>query len=105
VYTAIAAVIYASLPGHVMVKVTNKGTHEQNGLKQMPHLVVCDSTSLGVLRDTGKVTPLQFNDAAQYDTLSKDVFNVPSTFTIHNTDYEVIAKPEEQPENAVKMRI
>lgn len=105
VHTAIAAIIFAALPGHVMVKVTNKGAPGQNGLKQMPHLMICDSTSLGVLRDTGKVTPLQFNDDAQFDTLSKDVFNVPSAFTINNTDYEVIAKPEEQPENVAKMRV
>lgn len=105
VHTAIAAIIFAALPGHVMVKVTEKGTHKQDGLKQMPYMVVCDSKSLGVLRETGKLTPLQFNDDTQFESLPKDIFNVPSSFTVNNTDYEVIAKPEEQPENIAKMRI
>ena len=105
VHIAMAAIIFASLPGHVIVKVTDKGQHEQDGLKQMPYYVVCDSTSLGVLRDTGKITPLQFNDDAKFDSLSKDVFDVPSTFTVGNIDYEVIAKPVAEPENTIKMRI
>jgi hypothetical protein len=105
VHIGIAAIIFASLPNHAIVQITDRGQREQNGLKQMPHFVVCDSTSLGILRDTGKLTPLQFNDDAQFDTLSKEVLNTPSKFTIGNIDYEVIAKPEEQPENVAKMRV
>ena len=106
VHTALAAMVFAGLPGHVLVKVTDKGQREQAGLKQMPYYIVCDSTSLSVLRETGKVTPLQFNDDASYDKLSPDVFDVPSSFTFGAVDYEVIAKPTAgQSENIAKMRV
>ena len=102
---AIAAMVFASLPGHVMVKVTDKGTREQDGLKQMPYYIVCDSTSLGILRDTGKWVKPEFNDDAHFDSLPKEVFDVPSTFTAGTCEYEVIAKPTIQPENSAKMRV
>jgi hypothetical protein len=106
VHAAIAAIIFAALPGHVIVKVTDKGQREQDGLKQMPYFVVCDPTSLKTLKDTGKLTPLQFNNYTQLASLPNDVFDAPSTFSFGSVDYEVIAKPVmDESENLAKMRV
>lgn len=105
VHTAIAAMVYASLSGHTLVKVTDNGQHQQDGLKQMPYYIVCDATSLSELKTSGKITPLQFNDETKFEALSKDVFDAPGTFTVGNIQYEVVAKPVVEPDNMAKMRV
>lgn len=105
VHIAIAAMVYASLPSHTLVKVTDNGLKQQDGLKQMPYYIVCDAQSLTELKTSGKVTPLQFTDDSKFDTLSKDQFDAPGTFTVGNIQYEVVAKPVIEPDNMAQMRI
>lgn len=93
---AIAAMVFASLPNHIIVKVTDKGSHAQDGLKQMPHYIVCDIDSLQILKQTGKISALKFDDDTKFDTLSKTMLDLqPETFSFSSTTYETMVKPTE----------
>lgn len=59
---AIAAMVYASMPGHSILRIT-EGSEPTNGLKQMPSHVVVDHTNIGDLAKS----PLSFQDGNQFD--------------------------------------
>lgn len=90
VQVAIAAMVFATLPGHVLVEVTET-TKPINDLKNMSTYIVCDSDSLDQLKKTGRQSPLKFNDFAMLDSLKEATFT-PDKFSFGNISYEVITK-------------
>lgn len=88
-HIAMAAMIYISMPGHCVLKVTEPNHRKQDGLKQMPYYIVVDKDTLDDLKNNRKLRPLSFNDGNDFDK-----FNVVDKLTVEEF---IVGKTTYQP--------
>lgn len=89
---AIATMIYASLPSHVIVKVQEHGVDD--GLKNKPYYLICDESSYAHLVEKGYPCPLKIQDSKAFEeALTAPQLSISGSVTRGPVVYEIIPRP------------
>lgn len=93
---AIASMIYATLPGHVIVKVQESESPETD-IKHKPYYVVCDADSYEHLITKGFPSPLKVQDSEAFEkALTAPTLDITGTTSKGQVTYEIIPRPTKE---------